>query len=91
MVHLGGALPRMPYALDTHYPWQSDEIIIGGRMKFEEGAVAVPTEPGLGVELDRKALSNLHENYLKCGLTKRDDQTEMQKIHPDWEFKAVRW
>ncbi|MFT5887091.1 MAG: glucarate dehydratase, partial [Arcticibacterium sp.] len=91
MVHLGGALPRMPYALDTHYPWQSDEIIIGGRMKFEEGAVAVPTEPGLGVELDRKALSNLHENYLKCGLTKRDDQTEMQRIHPDWEFKAVRW
>jgi len=91
MVHLGGALPTMPYALDTHYPWQSDEIIIGGRMKFEEGAVAVPTEPGLGVELDRKALAHLHENYLKCGLTKRDDQTEMQKIHPDWEFKAVRW
>jgi glucarate dehydratase len=60
-------------------------------MKFEEGAVAVPTEPGLGVELDRKALAHLHENYLKCGLTKRDDQTEMQKIHPDWEFKAVRW
>ncbi len=91
MVHLGGALPRMPYALDTHYPWQSDEIIVGGRMKFEDGAVAVPTEPGLGVELDRKALTKLHDNYLKCGLTKRDDQTEMQKIHPGWEFKAVRW
>lgn len=91
MVHLGGALPRMPYALDTHYPWQSDEIIVGGRMKFEDGAVAVPTEPGLGVELDRKALAKLHDNYLKCGLTKRDDQTEMQKIHPGWEFKAVKW
>jgi glucarate dehydratase len=31
MVHLGAALPEMPYALDTHYPWQSDEIIIGGQ------------------------------------------------------------
>ena len=91
MVHLGGALPRMPYALDTHYPWQSDEIIVGGRIKFEDGAVAVPTEPGLGVELDKKALAKLHDNYLKCGLTKRDDQTEMQKLYPGWEFKAVRW
>ncbi|SOE21950.1 glucarate dehydratase [Spirosomataceae bacterium TFI 002] len=91
MVHLGAALPKMPYALDTHYPWQSDEIIVGGRMKFEEGSVAVPSEPGLGVELDRTALAQLHDNYLKCGLTKRDDQTEMQKIHPGWEFKAIRW
>ena len=50
-------LPKMTYALDTHYPWQSDEIIIGGLLKFEEGSVAVPTAPGLGVELDRKALA----------------------------------
>ena len=35
MVHLGAALPKMPYALDTHYPWQSDEVILGGRLKFE--------------------------------------------------------
>jgi len=49
MVHLGAAIPNFEYALDTHYPWQSDEIIVGGRMKFEDGAVAVPTGPGLGV------------------------------------------
>jgi glucarate dehydratase len=91
MVHLGAALPRLPYALDTHYPWQSDEVIIGGRLKFEEGAVMVPREPGLGVELDRKALARLHQNYVICGLTKRDDQVEMQKVVPGWEFKAVRW
>jgi glucarate dehydratase len=91
MVHLGAAIPTMKYALDTHYPWQSDEVIIGGRLKFEEGAVAVPTEPGLGVELDRKALAKLHKNYLKCGLTKRDDEPEMQKKIPNWKFKAVRW
>jgi glucarate dehydratase len=91
MVHLGAALPRLPYALDTHYPWQSDEVITGGRFRFEEGAVAVPREPGLGVELDREALARLHQNYLDCGLTKRDDQVEMQKVVPGWEFKAVRW
>jgi len=91
MVHLGAAIPNFKYALDTHYPWQSDEIIVGGRMKFEDGAVAVPEGPGLGVELDRVALAKLHENYKKCGLTKRNDEIEMQKVQPDWKFKATRW
>ncbi len=91
MVHLGAAIPILRYALDTHYPWQSDEVIVGGRLKFEEGSVNVPEGPGLGVELDREALAKLHQNYLDCGITKRDDETEMQKIEPGWKFKAVRW
>jgi glucarate dehydratase len=91
MVHLGAALPEVPYALDTHYPWQSDEVVVGGRLKFEDGSVEVPEGPGLGVELDRKELERLHQNYLKCGLTKRDDLVEMRKVIPDWEFKLVRW
>lgn len=91
MVHLGAALPQLPYALDTHYPWQSDEVITAGRFTFEEGAVLVPEGPGLGVELDRVALAALHQNYLNCGLTKRDDEIEMQKVQPGWTFQAVRW
>ena len=91
MVHLGSAIPNLKYALDTHYPWQSDEIIIGGRLKFEDGQVAVPRGAGLGVELDRKALAKLHQNYLACGLTKRDDEIEMQRVQPGWAFKATRW
>ena len=91
MVHLGAALPDLHHALDTHYPWQSDEIIQGGRLSFEDGSVAVPKGPGLGVELDREALAELHQNYLDCGLTKRDDEIEMQKIEPGWTFKTVRF
>ena len=91
MVHLGAALPDFHHALDTHYPWQSEEIILGGRLRFEDGAVAVPAGPGLGVELDREALEKLHQNYLACGLTKRDDEVEMQKIEPGWTFKPVRY
>jgi glucarate dehydratase len=91
MVHLGAAIPNLKYALDTHYPWQSDEIITQGRFKFEEGSVAVPTGAGLGVELDRKALALLHENYLKCGLKKRNDEIEMQKVQPGWKFEPTRW
>ncbi|MBC7829333.1 MAG: glucarate dehydratase [Chitinophagaceae bacterium] len=91
MVHLGAAIPDFKYALDTHYPWQSDEVIAGGRLKFKDGSVEVPKGPGLGVELDREALARLHQNYLKCGLTKRDDEIEMQKVVPGWKFKTVRW
>jgi len=91
MVHLGAALPEVPYALDTHYPWQSEEVITGGSMAFENGAVEVPNGPGLGVELDRKALEKLHQQYLDSGLSKRDDQIEMRKVQPDWTFQKVRW
>ena len=91
MVHLGAALPDFHHALDTHYPWQSEEIILGGRLPFEDGSVAVPSGPGLGVELDREGLERLHQNYLACGLTKRDDEIEMQKIEPGWTFKPVRY
>ncbi|HQS04189.1 MAG: glucarate dehydratase [Sphingobacteriales bacterium 17-39-43] len=91
MVHLGAALPKMPYALDTHYPWQSDEVILGGRIKFTEGSVAVPDEPGLGVELDKVALARLHQNYINCGLKKRNDEIEMQKKVPGWKFQSTRW
>jgi glucarate dehydratase len=91
MVHLGAAIPNLRYALDTHYPWQSDEIITSGRFKFEEGQVEVPQGAGLGIELDKTALAKLHQNYLDCGLTKRNDEIEMQKVQPNWVFKQTRW
>ena len=91
MVHLGSLIPNLDYALDTHYPWQSEDVIVGGRMKFEGGSVAVPEGPGLGVELDREALGRLHQQYLKCGLKERDDAVEMRKIEPGWVFQKTRW
>jgi glucarate dehydratase len=91
MTHLAAAVPNLTYAVDTHYPWQSDEVIVGGKLRFEEGALAVPEGPGLGVELDRDALARLHQNYLDCGLSKRDDEVEMQKVEPGWAFQSTRW
>ena len=91
MTHLAAAIPNLTYACDTHYPWQSDEVIQGGRIQFEEGAVIVPTEPGLGVELDRTELARLHEQYKACGLSERNDEIEMQKVNPGWTFQRTRW
>ena len=91
MTHLGAAMPNLTYALDTHYPWQWEEIIVGGRMKFENGCVVLPKGPGLGVDLDRTALARAHAAYKKCGYTERNDEPEMQKKVPGWKFSATRW
>ncbi len=91
MTHLGAAMPNLSYALDTHYPWQSEEIVVGGRMKIEGGCVTLPKGPGLGVELDRAALARAHQAFLRCGLTERNDEPEMQKKVPGWKFQATRW
>lgn len=91
MAHLAAATPNLTYACDTHYPWQYEDVLVGGRINIEDGCVAVTNAPGLGVELDRAALARLHQNYINCGLTKRDDEIEMQKVEPGWKFQAVRW
>ncbi len=91
MTHLAAAVPNLTYACDTHYPWQSEEIIIGGKLQFEDGALPVPDAPGLGVELDRAELERLHAQYLACGLSHRDDEVEMQKVEPGWKRMLPRW
>ncbi len=91
MAHLAAAVPNLTYACDTHYPWQSEEVLVGGRLQFDDGSLVIGNEPGLGIELDRAALATLHQNYLTCGLTKRDDEIEMQKVQPGWKFAETRW
>ena len=91
MAHLAAATPNLTYACDTHYPWQNEEVIVGGRMKLEDGSLQVSNEPGLGIELDRVALAKLHAQYKACGLTDRNDEIEMQKVQPGWKFAATRW
>lgn len=91
MTHLGACLPELHYALDTHYPWQEDEIIVGGQLQIQGGTVALPDGPGLGVELDRAALEVAHRRYLDSGLVRRNDEVEMQKVQPGWRFQPTRY
>ena len=84
MTHLALNVPNLTYACDTHYPWQEEDVLEGGRLRFEEGALTVPEGPGLGVTLDRDALEKLHRQYLRCGFEDRDDKGEMRKYEPDW-------
>jgi glucarate dehydratase len=91
MTHLAAALPELPYALDTHYPWQREDVVVGGRLRITDGALSLPDAPGLGVILDREALASAHRRYLECGLVRRDDELEMQKVQPGWRFQKTRY
>jgi glucarate dehydratase len=91
MTHVAATIPNLAYACDTHYPWQVEEVIAGGKLRFENGSLALPNGPGLGVALDRAALAQLHQQYLTCGVRKRDDAKEMRKYKPDWSSVRPRF
>jgi glucarate dehydratase len=61
MLHLAASLPNLVLAPDSHYHHLTDDIIEGGKMKYKNGAMVVPTGPGLGVSLDRDKLARYHE------------------------------
>jgi len=67
MLHLGATLPNLTFAADAHYHHLSDDIIQGGLMKYQDGGMAVPTLPGLGVELDENKLRQYSELYKELG------------------------
>jgi len=91
MTHVAASIPNLTYACDTHYPWQEEEVIEGGRIAFDNGAVRVPKTPGLGVALDREKLAELHEQYLTCGVRNRDDLTQMRKYDKGFKGQNPRF
>ncbi len=64
---------------------------VPGALELRDGAVKVPTGPGLGVELDHDALERLHRVYLDSGMKGRDDTGYMRRVHPEYELKLPRW
>ena len=67
MLHLGAAIPNLSFAADAHYHHLLDDVIVGGKITYRGGAIAVPTAPGLGVTLDRDKLKGYHELFLELG------------------------
>ena len=39
MAHVAAAIPNLTYACDTHYPWQVEEVIVGGKRQFTDGSI----------------------------------------------------
>jgi len=67
MLHMGAVVPNLGYAADAHYHHLVDDVIQGGRMPYENGAIRVPDGPGLGVMLDRAKLAQYHDLFRELG------------------------
>jgi glucarate dehydratase len=80
MLHLGAALPNLNFSADAHYHHLIDDIIVGGKMRYEGGKIAVPKGPGLGVSLDRNKLAQYAELYRELGGYTYD----RDPLRPDW-------
>jgi muconate cycloisomerase len=58
MLHLHAAHRNMVLDNQTYYPNLTDDVIAGGPLAFDGCELAVPTGPGLGVELDRDRVAH---------------------------------
>lgn len=91
MTHLAASVQHLSYACDTHYPWQSDEVLVGGKVPIVGGCVHLTDKPGLGVELDQDRLAALHEAFKVCRIRTRNDVAQMQRFRPEWKQVKPRF
>ncbi|HXY68513.1 MAG TPA: enolase C-terminal domain-like protein [Gemmatimonadales bacterium] len=80
MLHLGAVIPNLTFDADAHYHHLVDDVICGGKLPYEAGAIAVPTAPGLGVTLDRGKVAEYHEAFRRLGAYPYDQDP----LRPGW-------
>jgi glucarate dehydratase len=88
--HVGAAAPGKVTAIDTHWIWQDGQALTKEPLQIKGGKIAVPDRPGLGIEIDRKAIDQAYALYRQHGLGARDDAIAMQFLIPGWTFDDKR-
>ncbi|MGY3447914.1 glucarate dehydratase [Bradyrhizobium sp. USDA 4353] len=88
--HVAAAAPGKVTAIDTHWIWQDGQALTKQPLQIKGGRIAVPEQPGLGIEVDRGAIEKAHELYKSHGLGARDDAVAMQYLIPGWTFDDKR-
>jgi glucarate dehydratase len=84
MLHLGAVLPSLTYTADAHYHHLVDDVIAGGKLAYESGAIRVPDTPGLGVRIDRDKLDRYATLYRTLGGYPYD----RDPVRPGWFARA---
>lgn len=90
MTQVAATMPTLQYACDTHYPWESEDLIDSGQIEISEGTIDVSDEPGLGVSLDETVLERMHERYEEHE-PERDDATALLEQNEDWIPNKPAW
>lgn len=88
--HVAAAAPGRITAIDTHWIWQDGQHLTRRPPRIVDGNIAVPTRPGLGVELDMQQVDRAHELYRRQPPGDRDDAVAMRCLVPGWSFDPKR-
>jgi glucarate dehydratase len=88
--HVAAAAPGRITAIDTHWIWQDGQRLTKEPLRIVNGLVAVPEQPGLGVEIDMAQIERAHERYKSLGSGARNDAAAMQFLIPGWTFDGKR-
>jgi len=88
--HVAAAAPGRITAIDTHWIWQDGQHLTRHPFQIKGGQIELPTEGGLGIEVDIDAIEHAHELYKAKALGARDDAAAMQFLIPGWSFDAKR-
>jgi glucarate dehydratase len=66
-LHVAAAVPSLGLPSQSLLRWYTDDVVTRGPFAPEGGSVAVPTGPGLGVELDERAVARGVERFAREG------------------------
>ncbi len=66
-LHIAAATPAIDLPSQSLLRWYTDDVITRGAFVPERGAVAVPAGPGLGVDLDERAVRRGMERFAREG------------------------
>ena len=80
MLHMGAVVPNLSHAADAHYHQLTDDILVGGKLKYVNGAIKVPEGPGLGIKVDRDKIRQYAELYQELGGYMYDKDP----LRPEW-------
>ncbi len=89
--HAAAAAPGRITAIDTHWIWQEgEERLTREPLQIVDGAVAVPSRPGLGIEPDLERIEAAHALYKQVAQGARDDALAMRYLVPGWTYDPKR-
>jgi L-alanine-DL-glutamate epimerase-like enolase superfamily enzyme len=66
-IHVIASTPNFSCANQSYASLLADDVVEGGRLPYDGGALRVPEQPGIGVELDPDRVERYAELYEREG------------------------
>lgn len=92
MIHAAVTMPNLKLAIDNMNIHLVDDILVGGKLLPEDGEIAPPDGPGLGVEVDEAKLKRYSELAASGKAVDRYlNPSAPDPIRPEWFARMPAW